>query len=179
MEIKNKTAYTFDTLLKFQRRHGRGITLTMTILVCISAWILLCSLGFSLLWFALGLAEAPELGNILYTAFYLVLCLVYVVFIPLFRRYIAHKQAKRQTQVEYVFTEDHFIQTSTSDTLNGYVECKYDMLVRVKESKHAFYLYTNARTALIVSKDGFTEGNEEELRLLLRMVIEPKKLRIK
>ena len=179
MEIKNQTAYTYDTILEFQRRHGRGIILTMVILVCVCTGILLCSLGFDLLLFALGLAEAPELARILSTAFCMILCVAYIVFIPLFRRLVSRKQAKQNTLVEFVFTEEGFTTVSRSASMAGTTECKYDMLVRVKESKNLFYLYNNARTAFIVRKDGFTEGTEEDFRLLLRTVVDSKKLRIK
>ena len=179
MEIKNTTAHTLDTLMEYNRRHRRGYVLTVTIVICALTAIMLSVLFFHLILFAFGVAEAPALGTVTICGVYLILSLCLLIGVPLLRRRHCRKQAAVNTMVEFVFTEDHFALTSTSDTATGHIECKYDTIIRIKESKHLFYLYIQPNAAYLVRKDGFTEGNEEDFRLLLRTVVDSKKLRIK
>ena len=89
------------------------------------------------------------------------------------------KQAANENVTDYVFTEDGFEQSTISKTIKSQEQCPYSILTSVTESEHYFYLFINPRAAHIVAKNGFTEGNENDFRMLLRTVIDPQKLHIK
>ena len=179
MEIKNQTAYTYDTLLEFNRQHNRILRLLATVLTSACAGFLLITTGLTLILFTFGLTEAPESFTMGVTFIYSILALFFLIGLPILRRFVCRKQAKQNTRVEFVFQADQFSQVYESNHMSGRADCQYDMIIRVKESKHAFYLYNRRNVAFIVSKSGFTQGCEEDFRLLLRTVINPKKLHIK
>ena len=80
--------------------------------------------------------------------------------------------------VDYEFHEESFTETTVSDQSTNHSDNRYAAVQKVTESEHAFYLYIAPNAAHIVAKDGFTEGNENDFRPLLRTVIAPKKLHI-
>ncbi len=179
MEIKNKTAYTYDILMEFNRQHQKKLITAMQIIICICAGVMILAL-------IAGLTLHATPGGEPLTAVDFTLPLIYVLgaafllaYPPIRRKKVCIKQAGLHTQVECTFTEEGFSEISTSDTVNEQRECKYAIITKVTESEHAFFLYIAPNAAHIVSKDGFTEGNEADFRTLLRTVIDPKKLRIR
>ena len=179
MEIKNKTAYTYDILMEFNRQHQKKLITAMQIIICACAGVMILAL-------IAGLTLNATLGGEPVTAVDFTLPLIYVLgaafllaYPPIRRKMICTKQANLHTRVECTFTEEGFSEISTSDTVSEQRECKYAIITKVTESEHAFYLYIAPNAAHIIAKNGFTEGTENDFRTLLRTVIEPKKLRIR
>jgi hypothetical protein len=108
----------------------------------------------------------------------LLLTLRFIVFPQMTKRTV-RKQAAQENVTDYLFTDEGFEQSTVSNIQKVQEQCPYSILTSVTESEHYFYLFINPRAAHIVAKDGFTEGNENDFRMLLRTVIEPKKLHIK
>ena len=178
MEIKNTTPYTYETLLEFNRQHRRKLIRTMIVIVCVCAGILLMAVIASAILAALEIA--PFETQIAGTATVYILISVFLLLWPSLRRKkVCTKQAARHTVASLTFTEEGFMEDITADTFNSHSENKYFLIIKVTESDHAFYLYVAPNAALVVSKSGFTEGNENDLRLLLRTVVDPKKLHIR
>lgn len=178
MEIKNKIAFTYDTLMEFNRQHQRKLMTAMTVIVCVCTGIMLLAVVASAILSALEI-EPFNTQIARAAAIYVLLAVFLLLWPPLRRKKTCTKQAAVHTVVNYTFTEESFVENSTSDTTNSHSENQYAVIVKVTESKDAFYLYVNHMAAHIVSKNGFTEGNENDFRLLLRSVIDPKKLHIK
>ena len=178
MEIKNTTAYTYDCLMEFNRQHQKKWRLITTVL-CSVACVLIClALFLSLVLYLMGEELAYDTTSLIVLGVFLVLFAFRLFVFPALTKRTVRKQADVHTTVEYVFTADNFLEKSTSDTVNEQSECKYAVVTKVTESEHAFYLYISPLAAHIVSKNGFTEGTEQDFRMLLRTVIEPQKLHI-
>ena len=177
MEIKNTTPYTYETLMEFNRQHKRKLITTMTVIICICAGIMLLAVIASAILSALEIE--PFNTQIAVAATVYILIAVFLLLWPSLRRKkICTMQSANHTVASLTFTEESFIEDITSNTANSHSENKYSVITGVTESTHAFYLYIAPNAALIVAKDGFTEGTENDFRLLLRTVIDPKKLHI-
>ena len=180
MEIKNTTPYTYDCLIEFNRSYLRKTRRTTTILTITVTGLLLFL--FLLQGLLMLLGEEPVLPVDSTVRLVVVLTLLFIlsfVVFPRLTKRAVQKQAAMENVTDYVFTEDGFEQTSNSKSIEEHQRCRYDILVKVTESEHYFYLFINPRAAHIVSKSGFTEGNENDFRILLRTVVDPKKLHIR
>ena len=180
MEIKNTTPYTYDCLIEFNRSYLRRFRRVTNILTVVVTGLLLFL--FLLQGLLMLLGEEPALPVDSTVRLVVVLTLLFIlsfVVFPRLTKRAVRKQAAMENVTDYVFTEDGFDQTSNSKSIEEHQRCRYDILVKVTESEHYFYLFINPRAAHIVSKSGFTEGNENDLRLLLRTVVDPKKLHIR
>ena len=180
MEIKNTTPYTYDCLIEFNRSYLRRFRRVTNILTVVVTGLLLFL--FLLQGLLMLLGEEPVLPVDSTVRLVVVLTLLFIlsfVVFPRLTKRAVRKQAAMENVTDYVFTEDGFDQTSNSKSIEEHQRCRYDILVKVTESEHYFYLFINPRAAHIVSKSGFTEGNENDLRLLLRTVVDPKKLHIR
>ena len=51
--------------------------------------------------------------------------------------------------------------------VDAHASYRYTGILKGYERKDAFYLFVDKRRAFLVSKNGFTEGSAEELRMLL------------
>ena len=178
MVIKNTTPYTYDILMEFNRQHQRKLILAMQVILCICAGVMVLALIAGLALTAAQGGEPVAAVDFVIPVCYVLGAAFLVVYPPIRRKKVCTKQASLHTQVECTFTEEGFSEISTSDTVNEQRECKYAIITKVTESEHAFYLYVAPNAAHIVSKSGFTEGNEQDFRTLLRTVIDPKKLHI-
>ena len=180
MEIKNTTPYTYDCLIEFNRSYLRKTRRTTTILTITVTGLLLFL--FLLQGMLMLLGEEPVLPVDSTVRLVVVLTLLFIlsfVVFPRLTKRAVRKQAAMENVTDYIFTEDGFEQTSDSKSIKEHQQCRYDILVKVTESEHYFYLFINPRAAHIVAKNGFTEGNENDFRLLLRTVIDSKKLHIR
>lgn len=178
MEIKNTTSHTYDTLMAFNRQHQRKLITAMTVIICICAGIMVIALIAGLILSATLGGDPFDASDFTLPLFYVIFAVFLLVWPSLRRKKICTKQAAVHNVVEYTFTEEGFVENSTSDTVTGHSENKYAVIVKVTESEDAFYLYVNHLAAHIVSKNGFTEGTEQDFRTLLHTVIDPKKLHI-
>ena len=178
MEIKNHTAYTYDCLMEFNRQHQRKLITALTVIICVCSGIMLLAVIASAILSALEIE--PFNTQIASAAtVYILLALFLLLWPTLHRKKTCTKQAANHTVVDYTFTEEGFVENSTSDTVTSHSENKYTVIVSVTESEHYFYLYIAPNAAHIVSKNGFTEGTENDFRILLRTVIAPQKLHIR
>ena len=179
MEIKNTTPYTYDCILEFNssfRRGYRRLKQILSILLC-GAFVLLLTLQGLLL--LLGDTPTMSPSSVAFSFCMIVLLLTSVIAPPLMIKRTARKQAANENVADYVFTEDGFEQSTISKTIKSQEQCPYSILTSVTESEHYFYLFINPRAAHIVAKNGFTEGNENDFRMLLRTVVDPQKLHIR
>ena len=179
MEIKNTTSYTYDVLMEFNRQHKRKLFRAISIIFFVATVAMFAALLANLILCAVGIMELFDVQIQSMAWLYATLSIFLLLFARLHRRKFCRKQAAIHPVDNYVFTQEGFENISTSDTGNVQGQYKYDVIVNVTESDHAFYLYIAPNAAHIVSKDGFTEGTENDFRTLLRTVIEPKKLRIR
>ncbi len=179
MEIKNQTSYTYETLMEFNRQHQRGVRLAVTILLCISTGINLCQIILNLILLASGHEDTFDPDPIRVLSMNVIFGILFLLIPLILRRRNCRKQDAAHMVTECIFTEEKYTETFTSDTTQQTSERKYDIITKVTESEHAFYLYIAPNAAHIVAKDGFTEGTEQDFRILLRTVVDGKKLHIK
>ncbi len=178
MRIVNQTTLIYDGLMEFNRQHQRKLFLTLTVLLCVAAGLMLTSVGLNFILFASGIGEPPEPSTIVAAVVGLAFSLFYILYPIIRRRKVCRKQADLHVSNTYIFTPEGFEEISYSNAANGHNVYKYDVIIKVKESANYFYLYINANAAFIVDKHGFTEGSEYDFRMLLRSVIDSKKLHI-
>ena len=173
MEIKNTTPYTYDALMAFSKHQAASPDDKKTNWLVWAAGILttvsLIRYGVHLL---LG-NRTPLYCLIFAGSVFTEICFFIILFAPQIH---AKRIAKRGATVSYGFTEDGM----THNAKNGEIaSLPYDGILKVTESPDYYFLYIAESDALIVSKNGFTEGNENDFRILLRTVIEPQKLHIR
>lgn len=172
MEIKNTTPYTYDALMAFSKHQAASPE------------------GKRSHWFFLAVGILNTVGLIRYGLHLLtgnrtpLYCLVFAglvfveicFFLVLFAPQIHAKRiAKRGVTVSYGFTEDGLTHNAKKREI---ASLSYDGILKVTESPDYYFLYIAESDALIVAKDSFTEGTENDFRTLLRTVIEPQKLHI-
>ena len=178
MEIKNKTAFTYDTLMEFNRQHQRVIKCVMTVLWAILGGLILLTLLLLGLLLVLDRIVLPNPSTIVMLSLLLILVALRLIITPIQLKRAVRKRADQHSVVDYEFHEESFTETTVSDQSTNHSDNRYTAVQKVTESEHAFYLYIAPNAAHIVSKNGFTEGNENDFRTLLRTVIDPKKLHI-
>ena len=173
MEIKNTTPYTYDALMAFSKHQAASPEGKR------SHWFFLAAGIFNtvgLIRYGLHLltGNRPPLYCLVFASLvFAEICFFLVLFAPQIR---AKRIAKRGATVSYGFTEDGL----THNAINGETtSLSYDSIQKVTESPDYYFLYVAEADALIVVKNGFTEGTENDFRTLLRTVIDPKKLRIR
>ena len=179
MTIRNQTAYTHDCIIEFNKTFRRKTRRLINILCLIAIGALVFFLFSQCLLFLLG--EDPYLPPTIIAAMiaFLIIYIGHSTVLPIIVKRTVRKQADQESVVDYIFTEEGFEQSTVSKTIKEQQQCSYSVIVRVTESEHYFYLFIAPNAAHIVSKNGFTEGTENDFRLLLRTVIDPKKLRIR
>ena len=179
MEIKNTTAYTYDCLMEFNRSYLRRFRRTTNILAIVATGLLLFL--FLLQGLLMLLGEEPVLPIDSTVRLVVVLALLFIlgfIVFPGLTKRTVRKQSAMENVTDYLFTDEGFEQSTVSNIQKVQEQCPYSILTSVTESEHYFYLFINPRAAHIVSKNGFTEGTENDFRILLRTVIEPQKLHI-
>lgn len=179
MPVKNRTVYDYDLLLEFNRNHQRVYHLVLTVLLLIVGSAVLFSTAMGGIQFLLGHGPAPEPSTLVASALYLGFIGFYLIYVPLARRKSSRKNAERGMAVEYVFGEDSFTAVTTSTVGREQGEMKYAVITKVTETESAYCLYVNRMAAHLVSKSGFTEGTAQDFVHLLRVNVDPKKLKIK
>ncbi len=179
MEIKNQTAFTYETLLEFNRQHQRVIKCVLTVLWAILGALLLFALFLFGFLFILNREALPKPSTIVTLFLLLILVALRLIITPIQLKRAIRKRADQHSVVDYDFFEESFTETTVSDQSTNHSDNRYAAIQKVTESEHAFYLYIAPSAAHIVAKDGFTEGTEEDFRILLHTVIDPKRLRIR
>ena len=179
MEIRNQTAFTYETLLEFNAQHQRVIKCILTVLWAILGGLLLVILLLLGFLFILNREALLSPAMAVALCFLLVAVVIRLFVSPIQVKRAIRKRADQHSVVDYEFFEESFTETTISDESTNHSDNRYAAIQKVTESEHAFYLYIAPNAAHIVAKDGFTEGNENDFRLLLRAVIDPKKLHIK
>ena len=173
MKIKNTTPYTYDALMAFSKHQAASPEGKRSHWFFLAVGILntvgLIRYGFHLLMGNRTLLYGLAFAGLVFVE----ICFLLVLFAPQIR---AKRIAKRGATVSYGFTEDGL----THNAINGETtSLSYDSIQKVTESPDYYFLYVAEEDAHIVSKNGFTEGTENDFRTLLRTVIDPKKLRIR
>ena len=162
MEIKNTTPYTYDTLMAFSKHHDASPEGKRSHWFFLAVGILntvgLIRYGLHLLMGNRTLLYGLAFAGLVFVE----ICFFLVLFAPQIR---AKRIAKRSMTVSYGFTEDGL----THNAKNGEIaSLSYDGILKVTESPDYYFLYIAESDALIVSKNGFTEGTAEEFTALLR-----------
>ena len=180
MEIKNQTAYTYDTLMEFNYQHNKNYLKNLRRIYIVLTGLVLLLLAVGLV-IPLLRGGQPVFGNsfILLLTLCLVIDLLVLFVTPLLLKKAVRKQAAQNSVVTYRFTEEGFEESTVSSINRSQSQNTYSVVVNATESEHAFYLYTTAVNAHIISKAGFTEGTEQDLRDLLRISVPADKLHIK
>ncbi len=173
MPIVNRTVYTYDTLHEFNKRHLSFWRPLFIVLFSIVSVLMLLVLVLS---FALN---SIGVSTIVIAVAILLISLLRLLQYTVFWTRTIRKQAEEQVECVLRFTEDGIEESTTALNRQQTSHTDYAAVLKVTESEHAYYLYINRRAAHIVSKDGFVEGTEAELRVLLRERVEPRKLKLR
>ena len=173
MLIINRTAYTFDRLYEFNKRHlsfwrPLFIVLYAIMGVCMTVALLLQPI-------------VQDLSVCIVSTAVLLFCILSILRLTVWFKRNVRKQPAINSVSEFRFTEDGMEEQATGGDhqLSSQTRMAYSGILRVTESENAYYLYISPNMAHIVAKDGFIEGSREDFEDLLRTKIEPKKLKWK
>ena len=172
MEIKNVTTYSYDALMALSGNQAASPEGKKNHWFFLAAGILNT---VSLIRYGLHLLMGNR--SPLYCLVFAGLVLVELGFfiIPLTPRIHAGKMAKQNMTVAYIFDENGL----THSRRNGEItSLSYADILEVTESPDYYFLDVAEAEALIVAKNGFTEGTEPDFRVLLKAVIDNQKLHI-
>ena len=172
MEIKNTTPYTYNALMAFSKHQAASPEGKKSHWFFLAAGMIntvsLIRYGFHLL-----MGNRTLLYGLVFAGLVFVeICFLFVLFLPQIR---AKRIDKQGVTVSYSFTEDGLTHNAKKGEI---ASLSYDGILKVTESPDYYFLYIAEADALIVVKNGFTEGNENDFRTLLRTVIAPQKLHI-
>ena len=179
MRIVNETTMTYEHLMEFNQSHRRKLRMTLHIFIGICLCLQVIKLVTNVIRYAVYLGILPPADVWAVSLVYIAFLVFFLIYPTIRRRRNCRKQADRHMSATYVFTQEGYEEIAFSDMVNGHDSCKYDIITKVTESEHFFYLYIGFNVAHIVDKRGFTEGSEYDFRMLLRSVIDSKKLHIK
>ena len=172
MEIKNTTPYTYDALMAFSKNQAASPEGKRSHWFFLAAGILTT---VSLIRYGIHLLmgnRTPLYCLIFAGSVFTEICFFIVLFAPQIH---AKRIAKQGVTVSYGFTEGGLTHNAKNREI---ASLSYDGILKVTESPDYYFLYIAESDALIVAKDSFTEGTENDFRTLLRTVIEPQKLHI-
>ena len=172
MEIKNTTPYTYDALMAFSKNQAASPEGKRSHWFFLAAGILTT---VSLIRYRIHLLmgnRTPLYCLIFAGSVFTEICFFIVLFAPQIH---AKRIAKQGVTVSYGFTEGGLTHNAKNREI---ASLSYDGILKVTESPDYYFLYIAESDALIVAKDSFTEGTENDFRTLLRTVIEPQKLHI-
>lgn len=179
MQIVNHTTYTYDCLMEFNRHYKRKFNIAANCILGIASGILLTALLVNLILYGAGITSKPEWSDVFIPLAYSALAAFLILFPIIIRRVGCRKGAAQHTEVTCRFTEDGFEENSTSATAQTESHYQYSLIVQITESEHYIYLFLNRVSAVIVDKQGFTEGTLNDFKTLLRTHVEAKKIHMK
>lgn len=161
-DIKNTTKITKKMYL-----HYYGFTIRKSFRIMFSYVFLFCFLVVML--FALSSLDKThssinKIVMIIIAAIILAVLMTGLFYITPLR---AYKKIKDFT-CEYMFGADGIEAKSSRPEVNTNANYHYNAIVKAYEFRDAFYLYIDKRQAILVNKNGFTQGNAEELRAVLK-----------
>lgn len=174
MNIRVKTTYSYKALVAFND-------------FCVKSkkfiWI---TFGATFIWFGLFFAIEyieygwvdPELrGLFLFWTFFVLLYAGLTLILP---RISLKKAISLNAECTITFLEDKIEETCVSELINESGNYSYKLIHKVCESKDYIYVFVARNRAIILDKNGFESGSEQELKAFLRTkLLEPKKIKFK
>ena len=115
MEIKNRTPFTYDTLMEFNRQHQRVIKCVMTVLWAILGGLILLTLFLLGLLLVLDRMVLPNPSTIVMLSLLLILVALRLIITPIQLKRAVRKRADQHSVVDYEFHEESFTETTVSD----------------------------------------------------------------
>lgn len=165
--IKNKTIYTKEKFLNFQKYHYfHQIKIIRIIFSLFGIFFLILSI--------LGFTWKDYIFSFIELFFGLFLLIEFnTPIIPILQANIILKSDSMIIGMENTFVfYDQYIEVVNSRSTS---KIPYEEIYCYKENKDFFYIYLNKMSALLVEKEGITEGSLEELSKLLQQKINDKK----
>ncbi len=151
MLYHNKTAYTKEELIKFQRYHFEKVNGTVykintalsILIIAIAIFLLILNDYIGFIYLLIG-----------------IFLMLFMKFLPNIHFQLANKKNKILSDLEndYQFDED-FIEIKNSISTS---RIKYDQLYKVYESDFGFYLYISWNQGFIMNKNNFLKGTSDE-----------------
>lgn len=108
------------------------------------------------------LSSGFSLYTVILIIIFVLLCIALFCYVPL----RIYEKVKDRAN-EYAFNQETIEVENHRPMVNTHVSYRYAGLMKAYERKDAFYLFIDKRQAFLVSKSGFTQGSEDELRVLL------------
>ncbi|MDD3304104.1 MAG: YcxB family protein [Clostridia bacterium] len=155
--FKNKTIYTKELYLNFNKFHLRTRNKALSISLYICMGIMIIS---SLLLIFLKLDISAGVTFLILSAV-IVLSYIYLPNISV-NRILKFDKTFENNENQYKFYENEF---EVSNPF-GNTKIKYEDLYRVYDTKEVLYIYINTRQAFLISKSGFNEDLENAIEFL-------------
>ncbi len=175
MILKNKTEYNYENVKDFTK-YSQGYNSTAVFIIFIVCCVIM--VASYIIGGILGDESDGFTGN-WFVIFWSVMAVLYVIMLILQEKN-AKKTAEQNIIAEFEFNDTEILVTSVSSTEKSATRAKYDLITKVTRSKKSYFLFIrNSVSAFIISKNGFTEGTAEDFETLLRVNLEPKKIKFK
>lgn len=161
--------YTIDDMKAFS--HGS----VYNILFIFYTVIILSVLGFTLFFVVIALAGGAKLSDMAYSLFLLAAGIGLMTYFLIYRYVVLPKNNLKNIKsrfgdnpVYFNFEENYFKVNAEKGVNSENVSIEYDKLIKAKEVKDYFFLYSDQRHAYVIKKSAFVMGCPEDLSAYLK-----------
>ena len=140
--------------------------------------IILACVGISLSSMFIALEDGAKLSETSYSLFQIVIAIGLVVYVLVHRYVIMPKKNLKNIKSKYGdnpvcfnFEEKHFTVNVEKGVNSENISIEYDKLIKAKEVKDYFFLYTDKRHAYVIKKSAFVMGCPEDLSVYLKKTL--------
>ncbi|MCI7805504.1 MAG: YcxB family protein [Oscillospiraceae bacterium] len=167
--VKAVMNYTIEDMKAFSRKAHNNF---LFILYCI---ILLSFSGFYMLVIAIAIANGTSFSNLALPLFLLAVGSSVIIYNMINRYVISPKNNLKNIKskygdnpVHFDFEEKYFTVNVEKGVNSENISIEYDKLIKAKEVKDYFFLYSDKQHAYIIKKSAFVMGCPEDLSVYLK-----------
>lgn len=140
--------------------------------------ILLPALGLILVSVVFALANGAKLSDMAYSLLLLAAGIGFMTFFLIYRNVIMPKNNLKNIKSKYGdnpvcfnFEEKHFTVNVEKGVNSENISIEYDKLIKAKEVKDYFFLYSDIQHAYVIKKSAFVMGCPEDLSVYLKKTL--------
>lgn len=140
--------------------------------------IILACVGISLSSMFIALEDGAKLSETSYSLFQIVIAIGFIVYVLIHRYVIMPKNNLKKIKskygenpVHFDFEEKYFTVNVENGANSQNISIEYDRLIKAKEVKDCFFLYTDKRHAYAIRKSAFVTGSPEDLSVYMKKAL--------
>lgn len=166
--VKSEMVYTLDDMKALISGSGyKGLFIYIV--------IILACVGISLSSMFIALEDGAKLSETSYSLFQIVVAIGFIVYVLIHRYVIMPKNNLKNIKSKYGenpvcfdFEETYFTVNVENGANSQNISIEYDKLIKAKEVKDYFFLYSDIQHAYVIKKSAFVMGCPEDLSVYLK-----------